>query len=99
MIYKRLFIAFSGYKFLYNLKKLGFRTFDNVIDESYDLIIDDTQRLNAAFDQVKYLSTVPQETILPKIKDTLEHNYNLIMTTDWTKFATDQVQQKINSLW
>jgi hypothetical protein len=98
MIYKRLFVAFSGYKFLYNLKKLGFKTFDNVIDESYDLIVDETQRLNAAFDQVKYLCSVPQETIFPKIKDTLEHNYELMMNTDWTKFATDQVQSTIDSL-
>lgn len=97
MIYKRLFVAFSGYKFLYNLQKLGFKTFDNVIDESYDLIKDDTARLAAAFEQVKYLCNTPQEEILPKIKDTLEHNYNLMMNTNWTTYANNLVSTVIEN--
>jgi hypothetical protein len=88
IIYKRLFVAFSGYKFLYNLHKLGFKTFDGIIDESYDLIIDDDKRLAAAFEQVKYLCSTPQEQILNQVHDILEHNYNIMMSTDWTLYAT-----------
>jgi hypothetical protein len=96
MIYKRLFIVFSGYKFLHNLKTLGFKTFDGVIDERYDLIQDDTERYSAAFDQVRYLCNQDQQVIYNQIHDTLEHNYNLMMNTDWTAFACKQIQQIID---
>jgi len=98
LIARRLFVAFSGYKFLYNLKELGFKTFSNVIDESYDLIENTSQRLTAAFKQVKYLCSVPQEKILYKIKDITEHNYNHIMNTDWTKYSCDQINRIIKVL-
>jgi hypothetical protein len=96
MIYRRLFVAFSGYKFLHNLHELGFKTFGNVIDESYDLIKDDEQRLAAAFEQVKWLCSQPQDQIYLKIADTLDHNYNLIMSTDWNIRCANQVRALID---
>jgi hypothetical protein len=96
MIYKRLFIAFSGYKFLHNLRSLGFKTFDGIIDESYDLIMNDRARYSAAFEQVRWLCKQDQQVIYKQIRDTLEHNYNLMMNTDWTTFACKQVQQIID---
>jgi hypothetical protein len=98
MLARRLFIAFSGYKFLYNLKQFGFQTFDNVIDESYDLISDNTARYTAAFEQVKYLCSQPQEKIYEQIKDRVEYNYRLIMQQDWTKYASDKIQRLIDSI-
>ena len=95
---RRLFVVFSGYKFLHNLRNLGFKTFDGIIDESYDLILDGKQRYTAAFAQVKYLCSTPQAEILVQIKDIVEYNYDLLTTTDWTKFARDQVQDQINLL-
>lgn len=97
-IARRLFVAFTGYKFLHNLKQLGFQTFDSVIDESYDLIKHDATRYEAAFEQVRWLCGQPQEKILQTVKPVLEHNYNLIMNTDWNRFARDQIQAKINQL-
>ena len=87
MIARRLFIAFSGYKFLDNLHRVGFRTFDGIIDESYDLEIDDNRRYSMAFEQVKYLCSQPQEEIYNKIRNIVEHNFSVIMNTDWTKFG------------
>jgi hypothetical protein len=98
LIARRLFVAFSGYRFLHNLRAVGFRTFDGIIDESYDLIEDDTQRYAAAFDQVLYLCGAPQSEILDQIRHIVDHNHHVIMTTDWTKFATDQVRIRIHSL-
>jgi hypothetical protein len=98
LIARRLFVAFTGYKFLQNLRELGFRTFDGIIDESYDLIWNDTDRYASAFEQVKYLCNVPQSEIIPKIRDIVDHNHNMIMNTDWTKFVTDQIRTKISSL-
>ncbi len=96
IIARRLFVVFSGYKFLHNLKSLGFRTFENVIDESYDLIQDGQKRYQAAFDQIRYLCSVPQQEIFPQIKDTLEHNYHLMLSTDWTQYAITRIQSVID---
>jgi hypothetical protein len=99
LIAHRLFVAFSGYKFLHNLRQLGFKTFGSVIDESYDLIKNDTERFAAAFEQVKKLCELPQEQVLSTVKPVLEHNSNLIMTTDWTAYTRNKIQEKINQLY
>ena len=97
LIARRLFVAFTGYKFLHNLKQLGFKTFSDVIDESYDLEIDDNRRYAMAFEQVKYLCNTDPDAVIEKIKPILEHNQNLIMATDWTQYAINQIQEVINS--
>lgn len=97
MIARRLFVAFTGYKFLHNLRAQGFQTFGDVIDESYDLIIDDTERYTAAFEQVKRLCEMDQQEVYRKIKPVLEHNYYLIMNRDWTGWAADKITQVIKS--
>jgi hypothetical protein len=95
MIYKRLFVAFSGYKFLHNLHSLGFQTFDCVIDESYDLVSDHEDRYRLAFEQVRWLCQQNQSEVLSAIQPKLEHNYNLMMNTNWTQVAIDRVNQVI----
>ena len=98
LIAKRLFIAFTGYNFLKTLKSQGFQTFDNVIDESYDQIFDNTERFDAAFEQVKRLISMDQNEVANKIKDIVEHNHKLIMETDWFKHMIEQVQIKIDTV-
>jgi hypothetical protein len=93
LIARRLFVAFTGYKFLHNLRQLGFQTFGAVIDESYDLEIDDIKRYTRAFEQVKYLCATDPEAVVQKIGPVLEHNHRLIMTTDWTQYAADGISR------
>jgi hypothetical protein len=93
---RRLFVMFSSRGFLQNLKSQGFQTFDNVIDESYDLIYNDHDRWSAAFEQVRQLCEMDQLEVFEKIAPTVEHNYNLLMNTNWTKHMLTQLQQKIN---
>jgi hypothetical protein len=93
---KRLFVMFSGYKFLENLRKSGFETFGNVIDESYDLIPDNQQRWSAAFEQVKKLCNMDQQEVFEKVSAAVEHNYSLLMNTDWEQHMITHLQQKIN---
>ena len=83
LLAKRLFVMFAGPGYLAHLHRLGFQTFDSVIDESYDLELDNETRWARAFDQVKYLCNQPQEAILQKIQPVLEHNYNLFVGRDW----------------
>ena len=80
---KRLFIVFSGQHYLRNLRSLGFKTFDSIIDETYDTIEDSTIRFEQTIKQMQYLVTIPQEEILAKIKPIVEHNYQLMLSTDW----------------
>jgi hypothetical protein len=98
IIARRLFVMFSGRGFLKNLHNLGYQTFGNVIDESYDLIYNDYERWSAAFEQVQLLCSMDQQTVLEKIAPAVEHNYKYLMTVDWVKLTIHHLQQKINSL-
>lgn len=72
---KRLFIVFSSRGFLQHLHALGFKTFSDVIDESYDLEPDPVKRFEMAFSQVEYLSRLSYNDVLNKITPVLEHNH------------------------
>jgi hypothetical protein len=80
---ERLFIVFSGQYYLRNLRSLGFKTFDGIIDETYDSIADNDQRFKLACEQIQYLIDQPQEDILAKIRHITEHNKQVMLTTDW----------------
>jgi hypothetical protein len=95
---RRLFVVFAGQGYLQSLKNLGFKTFSDVIDESYDDILDPTQRWKLAFDQVRNLCNRDQHEVLAKIKPIVEHNYNLLVTRDWTGEAVDKIISKVKSL-
>jgi hypothetical protein len=79
----RLFVTLGGTHSLRNLRAIGFRTFSNVIDESYDSCIDLQERCDRALSQVEYLCTLDQEEVLSKIKPICDHNYSHMMRTDW----------------
>jgi len=99
MLARRLFVVFSGWKYLKNLRKLGFQTFDNVIDESYDQIYNDEERWAAAFEQVTRLCNLDQIEVLEKISARVEYNYNLVMDTKWQSIYLQewQLQQKVHN--
>lgn len=96
LIAKRLFIIFSSVNFLKNLRMFGFKTFNNVIDESYDSEIDDFRRWNSAWKQVEYLCNCNQEMIIEKIKPIVEHNFNHLMNFDFDQFVQSQIKEIIN---
>lgn len=80
---ERLFIAVSGQHYLRNLRSLGFKTFDGIIDETYDSIENHSLRFNLACEQINYLINQPQEEILAKVKSITEHNKRVMLSTDW----------------
>ena len=73
---KRIFILFGAAGSLALLKQLGFRTFDTVIDESYDEIVDSYHRWTAAFDQVEKLAELDPRKIYDQTEEIREHNFN-----------------------
>lgn len=73
---KRLFLMLNrapgGLK---ELQRLGFKTFDNIIDESYDSEKVYFNRIQGALDQMEYLMNHPDpEQLLEKIEPIVEHN-------------------------
>lgn len=80
---RRLFVTIAGQHYLRTLRQLGFKTFDTVIDESYDSIADSTVRWSIACRQINYLINTPQLEILEKIKPIVEHNRQLMLNRDW----------------
>ena len=96
IVARRLFIVFTGYKYLENLRKLGFRTFNGIIDESYDLIEDTSKRFTAALEQVWLLCNRDQTEVLNLIQPIVEHNYNILMTTQWDSNIKKEIANIIN---
>ena len=80
---RRLFLLFGGKYQLRNLRQLGFKTFDGIIDEGYDLVDSTVERGNLIIDQMKYLMQQDQQKILDQVKPIAEYNYKLMIETDW----------------
>jgi hypothetical protein len=86
---KRPFVAFCGQHFLRNLQKLGFQTFGDVVDESYDSVEDNVTRWNMAWKQVEKLCGLPPNTVFDQLAPILEHNQQHFLTTDWHSSVVD----------
>jgi len=98
IIARRLFIVISGQYYLRNLRRLGFATFDGIIDESYDLEPNDTIRWYKAIEQMKWLAEQPQEVIFEQIRGRVEHNFKYAIDQDWSRFARGAVDQWLKQI-
>ena len=69
------FVVLSTPYFLKNLKQLGYKTFDSIIDESYDEFTDPYARLEQAIKSAQDLANNITSTLL---KDIVVHNFQMI---------------------
>jgi hypothetical protein len=76
---KRIFVAFCCQHFLKNLKMLGFKTFDSIIDESYDEVEDTVQRFDLAWQQIRKLSLANPCDVYDKVSLILDHNRSIVI--------------------
>jgi hypothetical protein len=97
---RRLFLMFTTPNFLTNLKKLGFETFDSVIDESYDQILEPIARFEKVKQQMIRLSQENPHHVYQKINPILEHNYHTLINlqTRTQKHMHDLVVNTVQSL-
>jgi hypothetical protein len=70
------------------MQKLGYKTFSDFWDESYDNISDPKMRMKAIVDVCKVIGSWNEQQILDfkrKVKPILEHNFNMLRTSpsDW----------------
>lgn len=79
MMFMQPFVLIGEAYGLANLRRLGYRTFDKIIDESYDTIEDNEQRMYAAVASAKEFYNKPKEeldTVMIEILPILMHNIN-----------------------
>lgn len=79
---KSLFLFLGNQHSLKFLKKLGFKTFNHIFDESYDDISCTFTRSNKVFEQLKKFCELSLEDaieIKKQNKDILDYNYNHLM--------------------
>lgn len=65
---------------LRDLRKLGYKTFDGIINESYDSIEDNAQRMKAIGDEIERINNLSKEEyteLLDKTKEIVEFNHNV----------------------
>ncbi len=89
--YKTPFVIFAQHGVLKLLKELGFKTFDWLIDESYDKEIDDKKRLNLVFKEIEKLLNTPKEDLkklIEKNSDIMEYNYKHV-----NEFALSEIDK------
>jgi hypothetical protein len=75
------FIVVGRPHLLKYLKEIGFKTFDWIIDETYDTIDDNDLRMEMIVNEIKRLNNLALEDISNLIKNNfsvLEHNHNLL---------------------
>ena len=79
---KKPFIAFSTPHWLEDLRKLGFKTFHPYINEDYDLVENNLDRLIMIADEIERISTLDETEFVELIKkcnDITAYNYNLLL--------------------
>ena len=80
---ERLFVYFGAPRDLERMRRLGFETFGHVLDESYDSIIDDQRRWQAAWQQVEWLCGQDPVDIMKATQQQRAHNKRVFLETDW----------------
>jgi hypothetical protein len=96
LLAKRLFVVIAGQYSLKTLRDFGFKTFDGIIDESYDLEPSSRKRWQMAWDQINWLCEQNQLEIYDKIKDITEHNFNIAMNTNFKSKVFEEILNLIS---
>lgn len=70
----QLFVLIAGPGAIQFLRDIGIDTFDDIIDHSYDNVIDVRERIKLAIAQIDYLTTLDLEQLYNQIKPRLQRN-------------------------
>lgn len=92
---QRVAVWLAPQYFLRTLKELGFETFDNVIDESYDNEPDPIRRWTRAVEQIEYLQSLDPRGVYQQCRARLEHNQQWLMS--WPARVSAEQQTMIAS--
>lgn len=79
IVSKQPFMLLAAPGNLAYLRSYGFKTFDGIIDESYDTIIDNDQRINAVAEQLQWYCSLSQEEksrVIECLAPIVEYNFH-----------------------
>jgi len=92
ILYMNPFVINGDVGTLAYLQDLGFKTFGDFWDESYDLIQNIDERQKEIIKIIKNLENKNLKELYNKMRPILEHNRNVLMNTDWLKTLHDFLQ-------
>jgi len=100
ILFKKPFLNLGPLYGLEILKSYGFKTFDSIIDESYDKEIDLDKRMNMVLDELERLSKIDLVEMTKNLKPILDYNYNLLldMNKNKKKYLEQYFTENINDL-
>ena len=75
VIMKHVFIVYGNYKTLDCMKQQGFKTFNDIFDESYDQEADHQKRKEKIVDLCFKIKAMDPKTLYQQTQDIREHNY------------------------
>lgn len=97
---KNVFLLIGNPYSLDWLKSLGFKTFSDIIDESYDVEEVFYKRLLMVFEEIKRLCSLEVNTLKEKIKqmdDIVNHNYDHFLKNTWDFNLISNIQSYMDN--
>jgi len=94
---KRPFVVASGQHYLKNLRKLGFKTFDGIINESYDQQPFLVNRMSDVASSILAVNQLDVDHYLAQCKPIVEHNFQLMFETDWVALIVSDIVDTIEN--
>lgn len=90
------FLVYSNRGTLKTLQEMGFKTFGNIVDESYDNIHNPQQRWEAILVQIGKLAKQDPTILMDSVNEIVTHNQDHILTTVVKQLEDDD--QQLNNL-
>ena len=79
---KRVFVLFGSAGLLQHFRNMGFKTFDSIIDESYDNEESNLRRFTMAWEQCLKLASMDPVEVYNKLASVLGYNQQHLLNTD-----------------
>lgn len=95
LLAKRVFLMQTGRGFMRYLREQGFRTFADVIDESYDDISDDHERWGAIVHEMANICGRDPRDTWQRCQPMTQHNQHIMLTRDFVRPVLDQIEALI----
>ena len=92
---KKLFVFVGAQHALKELQIAGYKTFDGIIDESYDSEPNEQTRWKKALEQVDFIMNQDPMKIYEEALPILEHNYNHLKFVDHEQVACEVIKSWI----
>ena len=95
---ERFFMVYSGTGYLAKLRELGFRTFSDLVDESYDEEPDLDKRWMTIAQNFNYMCMMQTNFVQESLKPILKHNKECMLETDWHNKFKEQITPVIQNV-